>query len=74
MPTQPHGLPTPKIHLQVLKIAKLSEITFLYIEMEKSLTNSLFATVSLPNVKFDVFTSPVKLVSTSLLIVESQDN
>jgi hypothetical protein len=47
----------------IKKLSKFSKITFLSKENQrKSLTDSLLATMSLPNVKFDILTSPTSLV------------
>jgi hypothetical protein len=54
----PHGIPTPKIHLQVFKKAKFGDIAFLYKKQRKCLTNSLLASVGFSNAKFAIFTSP----------------
>jgi hypothetical protein len=47
--------PPPKICLQVLKNARFGEITFLEKNQKKCLTNSLSATASSSNMKFDNF-------------------
>jgi hypothetical protein len=52
-----------KIHLQVLKIIKIQLNHILILKNQrKSSTNTLWAEVSLPNMKFDIFTSPTNLV------------
>jgi hypothetical protein len=55
----PHGIPTQKIHLQVLKKQSLLKSLF-YLKkyQRKCLTNSHLAAAGLSNAKFAIFTSP----------------
>jgi hypothetical protein len=56
--------------LQALKLAKFGKITFYKCKNQrKSLTNSLWATVSSPNTEFDVLASPTNLVSTIQIMI-----
>jgi hypothetical protein len=75
VPAKPRGIPIPKIHLQVLKnVPKIMKSLFIFkTKIRESLTNSLLATESSPNVNFYGFPSPTNSPPMFILTFHHRD-